>query len=73
MALAGLSSRDPAYWHFTANELGEKDIAAVVDCIHHIKMEDLQGTDGADTAAPAAAPQDDGSILRSIDVNVSPR
>lgn len=30
-----------AYWHFTVNELGQKDIAAQIDHIHVVKCKEL--------------------------------
>ena len=38
---AGQEMMGPGYWHFTVNELGEKDIAAQLDHIHVIKCREL--------------------------------
>ncbi len=49
-----MDSRKPRYWQFSVNELGEKDIAAQIEHIHHVKTAELReyyGETGGDVAA----------------------
>ena len=56
---AVLDSRKPRYWQFSVNELGEKDIAAQIEHIHHVKTAELRLIYGETDGTGAAAPEED--------------
>ena len=56
---AALDSRKPRYWQFSVNELGEKDIAAQIEHIHHVKSAELRLKYGETGGAGAVGPSTD--------------
>ena len=62
LSCAALDARRARYWQFSCNELGQQDIAAQIEHIHHVKTAELRMTYGESAgggAATAGLPEDE--------------